>query len=256
MGIDFTEFQSVDYPSKLVKQIEDSYKKGARGIKLWKFISLGIKDKNDNFLRLDDGRINAIFTTAARLQIPVLMHVADPTAFFKVNDCKNERWEELNENPDWNFHDPKFFSFNELMNMQDNVIERNPDTTFIVAHFGSFSENLAHVGKRLDRYPNMYIDMAARLAELGRQPYSSRDFFIKYQDRILFGSDFTPLTNIQAYQPYFRFLETKDEYFDYQPEGEKPGQGRWKIYGINLPDEVLKKVYYNNAASILKLNSF
>ena len=253
MWIDFSDFEADDFYEKTEQLIISSYKLGIKGIKLWKFISLGLTDKKGNYLRLDDARLDVIFKTAAKLQIPILMHVADPTAFFKKIDKHNERWEEVQEHPDWSYYDPKFFSFQELMIMQDNVIERNPDTTFIVAHFGSYSENLAHVAERLERYPNMYVDTAARLAELGRQPYSSREFFIKYQDRIVFGTDLTPIDDYRSYYPYFRFLETKDEYFDYQCEGTKPGQGRWKIYGIYLPDEVLKKIYYQNAAGILNI---
>ena len=253
MWIDFTDFEAEDFTGRVQQQIRDCYCLGAKGIKLWKFISLGLKDKQGNYLRLDDSRLNVIFTTAADLQIPVLMHVADPTAFFKPIDQNNERWEELQENPDWSFADQKFFRFAELMTMQDNVIARNPKTTFIVAHFGSYSENLGHVATRLEKYPNMYIDTAARLAELGRQPYTSREFFLRHQDRILFGTDFTPIDDYRAYYPYFRFFETKDEYFDYQGVGQRPGQGRWKIYGIDLPDEVLRKIYYDNARQILKL---
>ena len=171
----------------------------------------------------------------------------------KKLDNTNERYEELQVNPDWSFADKKFYGFEELMLMQDKVINDHPNTTFIVAHFGSYSENLSHVAKRLDKYPNMYIDTAARLAELGRQPYSSKSFFHKYQDRILFGTDLTPKDDYRAYYPYFRFFETQDEYFDYQCPGEMPGQGRWKIYGIDLPDEILKKIYYQNIAKILGL---
>ena len=251
MWIDFTDFENPDFPERTREKMRLCFKMGARGVKLWKFISLGITDSQGNYLRLDDERLNVIFTTAAELQIPVLMHVADPTAFFKPLDEFNERFEELQANPDWSFYDPKFFSFKELMEMQDRVIAKNPATTFIVAHFGSYSENLNHVAKRLESYPNMYVDTAARLAELGRQPYSSYDFFMKFQDRILFGTDLTPDADYRAYYPYFRFFETKDEYFDYQAPGQRPGQGRWKIYGIDLPDEILKKIYYENAKKIL-----
>ena len=253
MWIDFEGINNDVFTKKAKKQIIDCYEKGAKGIKLWKFISLGITNKDGSYLRFDDERLAVIFETAAELKIPILMHIADPTAFFKPINNKNERIEELQVNPDWSFCDEKYFSFNELMTMQDNVIEKHKDTTFIVAHFGSYSENLNHVAKRLDKYPNMYIDTAARLAELGRQPYSAREFFLKYQDRILFGTDLTPVDDYRAYYPYFRFLETKDEYFDYQCQGTMPGQGRWKIYGIYLPDEVLHKVYYENSARILKL---
>lgn len=251
--IDVSRIDESDFKETTRKHLVESYNKGARGIKMWKVISLNQKDKSSKYIRTDDDRLQVVYETAALLDIPVLIHIADPVAFFLPIDERNERYEELVENPDWSFISEDKYSFNELMDMQDNMIEKNPNTNFIVAHFGSYAENLAHVASRLDRYPNMYVDMAARIAELGRTPYTSRDFFIKYSDRILYGTDCTPL-NLKSHEKYFRFLETYDEYFEYQEDDEMPGQGRWKIYGIGLPDDVLRNVYYRNACKLLRLN--
>jgi predicted TIM-barrel fold metal-dependent hydrolase len=167
-------------------------------------------------------------------------------AFFSPIEGKNERFEELAGFPEWSFAEEEFFKFDELMDMQENLLSSNPDTTFVLAHFGSYSENLGFVAKQLDGHPNMYIDMAARLNELGRQPYTSRKFLMKYQDRVLFGTDSFPGSSIFPY--YYRYLETWDEYFDYNNDIDS---GRWEIYGIGLPDEVLIKIYHANAVKLV-----
>lgn len=252
--IDVTKIDDSDFDTWVTNHLEKAYKLGCRGIKMWKVISLNQKDKSGNYIRTDDPRLTIVYDTAARLQMPILIHIADPTAFFEPVDYTNERYDELNQHPDWQFGKPGQLSFAQLMEMQDNMIERHPATTFVVAHFGSYAENLKHVAARLDRYPNMYIDTAARFAELGRVPYSARAFFIKYQDRILYGTDESP-QDFNQYPMSFRFLETKDEYFPYWVDGQIPGQGWFYIYGIDLPDEVLEKVYYKNALKILHKNS-
>ena len=229
----------------------DSYMRGCRGIKLWKDLSLWERDKYGRPIRTDDPRFDIIYDTAAKLHIPVLMHVADPAAFFTPKSEKNERWEELDVCPEWDFSDhEKYMSFEELMEMQENTVRSHPETTFVIAHVGSYAENLEWVSGQLEKYPNMYIDVAARLAELGRVPYSAEKFFVKHQDRILFGT----ALSMGYHKIYYRFFETKDEYFPYQPEGELPGQGRWAIYGIGLEDEILKKIYYKNACKVLSLD--
>lgn len=250
--IDVSRIDDEDFSKWVVQHLEESYQKGARGIKMWKVISLEQKDKRGHYIRTDDPRLDIVYETAARLHMPILIHIADPVAFFEPVDEHNERYEELRHHPDWQFGKPGQMSFTELMDMQDAMIEHHPNTTFVVAHFGSYAENLEHVAKRLDRYPNMYIDIAARVAELGRVPYSSKRFFERYQDRILFGTDCCPL-DLGMHTIYYRFLETMDEYFPYQVEGELPGQGRWAIYGIGLSDEILKKVYYQNACRIMRM---
>jgi len=230
---------------------------GIRGLKLWKNIGCTLKDLNGSYIRPDDDRLRPIWDAAAKYGLLVLFHIADPVSFFTPVDGKNEFYESLCENPDWSFYEhggEGRYTFEELMQQQDNLLAQNPDTTFIIAHVGSYAENLAWVGEQLDKHPNMYIDTAARNNLLGRQPYTARDFFIRYQDRILFGSDFFGVreeTDIQGfYADHYRFFETFDEYFKaYRSWGW--GQGRWNIYGLGLPDEVLRKFYADNAMKLL-----
>jgi len=179
-----------------------------------------------------------------------LIHVADPVAFFDPIDETNERWEVSGEHPDWAFTSPPFPSFMEIMNGFKNLVTRHENTTFIGAHVGCYGENLGWVGQMLDDCPNYYIDISARLGELGRQPYTARKFFIQYQDRVLFGSDMSP--DLDAYRLCYRFLETDDEYFNYNTS-EVPGQGRWYVHGMYLPDAVLEKIYRKNAMRVLGL---
>ncbi|MCI8334224.1 MAG: amidohydrolase family protein [Lachnospiraceae bacterium] len=255
MWVDMERFGEPDFPDRARRQIRECYRNGCCGIKMWKDLTLYRKDSSGKPIRTDDPRLNVIYETAAELGIPVLMHIGDPVAFFKPKDERNERYEELSANPDWEFSDrSRFLSFEELMEMQENTVRRHPGTTFVIAHVGSYAENLGWVGEQLSKYPNLYVDIAARLAELGRVPYSARRFFAAYQDRILFGTDSTPAT-LGAHPTYYRCLETEDEYFSYEPEGEIPGQGRWAIYGLFLEDEVLKKVYYKNACRLLHLDA-
>ena len=168
-------------------------------------------------------------------------------------DPTNERWEELHAHPDWQFPSPPFPAFYAILNGLANLVARHPETTFVGAHVGCCAEDLGWVGALLDRCPNFYIDISARLGELGRQPYTARRFFIRrYADRILFGLDTPP--NAAAYRLYYRFLETDDEYFNYGL-GDSPTQGRWQIYGLYLPHEVLEKIYHLNAERVLGLYS-
>jgi predicted TIM-barrel fold metal-dependent hydrolase len=174
--------------------------------------------------------------------------VADPLAFIDPVDETNERWEELGLHPDWVFTSPPFPPFLHIINGLANLVTRHPRTTFIGAHVGCYAENLAWVGALLDRCPNFHVDISARIGELGRQPYTARRFFLKYSDRILFGSDMGP--DLEAYRIMYRFLESDDEYFNYNPV-PIPQQGRWQIHGLYLPEDVLEKVYSRNAGRIL-----
>ncbi len=223
---------------------------GAYGIKIWKPFGLNVRDHDDKLVDVDDGRLDPIWETAGELGLPVMVHVADPVAFFDPIDETNERWEELRNHPDWAFTSPPFPPFKHVIDGFKNLVKRHRNTTFIGAHVGCYGENLSWVGQMLDDCPNFYIDISARLGELGRQPYTARRFFIEYQDRILFGSDMGP--DLAAYRLYYRFLETDDEYFNYSV-GDLPQQGRWYAYGLYLPDEVLRKVYAENAKKVLKL---
>jgi predicted TIM-barrel fold metal-dependent hydrolase len=222
--------------------------RGAQGLKIWKGLGLSVKDHQGKLVSVDDERLMPLWQTAGELGLPVTIHVADPVAFFDPIDETNERWEEIGAHPDWAFTSPPFPPFMSIMRGLENLVSRHAETVFIGAHFGCYSENLTWVGNLLDRCPNFHVDLSARIGELGRQPYTSRRFFLKYADRILFGLDLGP--DVPSYRIYYRFLETDDEYFNYN-EGDIPQQGRWFIYGIYLPDEVLEKVYYKNAERLL-----
>lgn len=252
--VDVARFEDPDFENYVHRSLREGVKLGMRGIKLWKPIGLGYKDKAGQYLRPDDERLRCIYQTAGELGIPVLFHIADPAAFFDPVDERNERYEELSENPDWSFAAPEFYKFHELMRMQENMIASNPKTTFIIAHLGSYAENLAQVGQWLDKYPNMYVDIAARIAELGRQPYTARAFLEKHSARVLFGTDHCG-SGVPNHPTYFRFLETFDEYFN--PQGEDdfaPNQGRWNIYGVGLSDQALRDIYYGNALRLLGMS--
>lgn len=247
--LDIARFEEADFEQYVVKTIENSVQRGVKGLKFWKNISLSITDSQGRYLRVDDDRLDVIWETAGSYHLPVLIHIADPVAFFKPIDAFNERFEELHVHPEWSFSDEKYYRFEELMEMQENLFAKHKNTTFVVAHAGSCAEDLSYVSRLLDRFPNIHIDIAARIAELGRQPYTARRFFNQYSDRIIFGTDATPFST-DLYPVYYRCLETFDEYFDYTPDGT-PNQGRWKIYGIGLEQDVLEKVYYKNAEKLL-----
>jgi len=198
---------------------------------------------------VDDPRLDPLWAKCGELGIPVMIHVSDPKAFFTPVDRFNERYDELGEHPDWAFYGDQFPSKEEILAQRNRVIARHPETIFIGAHMGTLPEELHQVGLWLDMYPNFYVDIDARISDLGRQPYTARKFLIHYQDRVLFGTDTTP--NAEAYRIYYRFLETFDEYFNPTPSHHL--QGRWMIYGVGLPDEVLEKIYYKNAEKILSL---
>jgi predicted TIM-barrel fold metal-dependent hydrolase len=221
---------------------------GAEGLKIWKGFGLQVRDEQDRVVRVNDPRLDPIWRTAGELGFPVLIHVADPVAFFDPVDGHNERWEELGAHPDWTFTSPPFPPFMQILEGLRVLVRRHPGTLFIGAHVGCYAENLEWVGEMLNECPNFYVDIAARIGELGRQPYSARRFMIQYQDRILFGSDMGP--ELEAYRLAFRFLETEDEYFNYSA-GDVPTQGRWHVHGLHLPDETLKKIYSENARRVL-----
>lgn len=249
-GVDWSQWQKHgnQFPDWAAKRIAAQKEAGAQGIKIWKPFGLQIKDPLGNLVKVDDARLAPIWETAGELKLPIMIHVADPVAFFDPIDETNERWEELQSHPDWSFPSPPYPPFMNILNALQNLVHRHSSTLFIGAHVGCYAENLNWVGKMLDHCPNYFIDISARTAELGRQPYSARKFFFEHQDRILFGSDLGP--DLEEYRAYFRFLETDNEYFNYGTS-EIPKQGRWQIYGLYLPDEALKKVYFSNADRIL-----
>jgi predicted TIM-barrel fold metal-dependent hydrolase len=252
----YEHFLDPNYPSLQADAIVQAHREGACALKILKTLGLYLREgiTTGPLVKIDDPRFDPMWDACGQLGMPVAIHVSDPIAFFAPIDRYNERYEELANHPDWSFHGRDFPSNDELLAARDRVIARHPRTRFILLHVGNFAENLARVSATLDRFPNATVDIAARIGELGRQPRTARAFFDRYQDRILFGTDATPhgddfpqqLFNERLYQIYYRFLETNDEYFDYAPSSVPP-QGRWRIYGINLPDAVLKKVYNANA---------
>ncbi len=244
--MDWSGVERSDFTDVTLQRLERLVEHGAKGIKFWKDLGLSVRDAKGKLLRLDDERLAPVFDKAAELKIPVMFHTADPDAFFLPIDEHNERYEELAAHPDWSFHG-SHFSKKELLDQRDRVIARHPKTTFVAAHVAECGENLARVTSLLETYPNVYIDISARASELGRQPYSARALFLKFADRILFGADLVPEESM--YRLFYRFLETADEYFDYPSHASR--QGRWEIYGMYLPDEVLRKVYRENALRLL-----
>ena len=240
--------QRPDFGRRIAKQLAEAKTRGASGVKFFKEFGLTWKDANGSLLRIDDERWNEIWRACGELGLPVLMHVADPVAFFLPIDHTNERWEELHRRPQWSFHGPQFPKREELLAAFLRVVKQHPQTNFIGAHVASNAEDLGAVSEWLDAHPNLYVEFASRIAELGRQPYSARRFCVKYADRILFGSD-GPWPE-QRVRYYWRFLETWDENFPYS-EKEFPPQGMWNIYGLGLPDDVLRKIYHENAAKLI-----
>jgi predicted TIM-barrel fold metal-dependent hydrolase len=244
-------------------EIVRAHAAGARGLKILKTLGLYLREgiSKGPLVKIDDRRFDAMWETCGSLGMPVAIHVSDPEAFFLPTDRFNERFEELNNHPDWSFYGGDFPSNAELLEARNRVLARHPKTQFIVLHVGNNAENLPYVGECMDRFPNMHVELGARIGELGRQPRMARKFFERYQERILFGTDAVPhgtdtpqqVFDDELYEIYYRFLETDDEYFDYAP-APVPPQGRWRIYGLGLPDGMLKKVYYENAAQLLRLN--
>jgi len=247
-GIDFSKIDDKKFASEVKEDLTRNFQYGMRGIKIFKQLGLYYRDSSGKLIMPDDVRLKPVWDTAAELKIPVLIHVADPVAFFKPLDGKNERYEELSRHPDWHYYGKGLPSFEELIESVERLIANNPDTIFILAHVGWYSENLNWVSDKLDKYSNIYVDIGARISELGRQPYSSKKFFEKYANRIIFGTDLSP--NVEMYRIYYRFLETEDEYFNYSTS-EVPPQGRWYIYGLELRDEVLRKIYKENIEKLV-----
>jgi predicted TIM-barrel fold metal-dependent hydrolase len=209
---------------------------------------VGYRNPDGSLIAIDDPRFDPIWAACGRLGLPVIMHTADPSAFFEPIDATNERYEELSRHPDWHFPQDKFPSRAELHAARNRLFARHRETQFIAAHLGNDGEDLAEAGQLLDEHPNVVVEFASRISELGRQPYSARRFLMRYQDRILFGTD-GPWPETR-YRYYWRFLETWDEYFPYS-EKPFPPQGFWRIYGVALPDSVLEKIYWRNAARVI-----
>jgi predicted TIM-barrel fold metal-dependent hydrolase len=240
---------SGDIGAAAAASLRASARAGAAGVKVWKDLGLHVRDEDGELILPDDRRLIPLWEACAEEHVPVFIHTADPVAFFDPIDERNERYEQLHAHPEWSFADPSFPRFGRLIDALEGLVAANPDTTFVGVHVGGYAENLARVGAMLDAYPNYHVDIAARVAELGRQPRTTRAFVEAHADRVLFGIDeFPPAA--ENYAIYFRFLETADEHFPHSSE-EVPLMGRWAISGLDLPDEVLRKVYAQNALRLI-----
>jgi predicted TIM-barrel fold metal-dependent hydrolase len=243
--LDWSKINEPNFGDLMVRQVRDSVDRGARGLKVLKELGLGVRDSAGKLIRIDDPRLDAVWEECGRLGIPVFIHTADPEAFFYPIDSTNERYEELIEHPDWSFYGGDYPSLRELLAQRDRMFAKHPRTAFVALHFGSWPENLDFVEKTLQKFPNVMIETGAREGEIGRQPRRTRQLFMKYSDRIMFGTD--EGADESMYKNYFRWLETEDEYFPY---AQYPAQGRWMIYGLGLPADALEKVYHRNAEEL------
>ncbi len=237
------------FVEEAVEVLRDHVRRGARGLKILKELGLHYKDAAGKLLSIDDERFAPVFEEAQRLGVPVLMHQSDPAAFFDPITPANEHYDSLLKYPSWSFCDPKFPRKDELIRRRDRVISRHPGTTFILPHVGNYPEKLDYVSQLIDEHPNVYVDISARIDELGRIPARAREFFLKHQDRILFGTDMP--ASLEMYQCYFRFLETYDENIIPPDYDGTFGRYRWTITGLGLPRDVLKKVYYQNVLKVI-----
>jgi len=243
-NIDFGGIGQSGWTEKAVKQLEEDVKYGANGLKIFKNLGLSVKDNNGKRVAVDDPRLDAIWDKCGELKIPVLIHTADPKPFWDPEDEHNERWLEIASHPGRKRNDSDPAPWEVLIEEQHRMFKKHPKTTFIAAHFGWYPNDLGKLGRLLNDMPNVNVEFGAVIAELGRQPRTARKFFEQYQDRILFGKDsWVP----EEYATYFRVLETEDEYFPYH----KKYHAFWAMYGMGLPDTILKKVYYKNALRII-----
>ncbi|MGH9342630.1 MAG: amidohydrolase family protein [Terriglobia bacterium] len=242
------DYSRIDEPNYLVETLEEAHAAGARGVKVLKDLGLTVRDARGRLVRIDDPRLDCVWERAGQLDIPVGIHTADPDAFFARVDRHNERYQQLIVHPDWSFFGKGFPSKSELLAQRNHVFEKHPATRFWGLHMANHPENLDVVTEWLETYSNLTLELGGRIAELGRQPRRARQFLQQFQDRVMFGMD-TKLS-VDSYRTYFRFLETDDEAFDYPGY---PWMGAWKIYGLNLPDDALLKLYHDNAARELRL---
>lgn len=242
-NLDFDGIDDPDWTARTVRQLEEDVKMGANGLKIYKSLGMFSRDSKGNRIPVDDPRIDPVWEKCGELGIPVLIHSADPRPFWQPFDENNERWLELKtHNRRRHDHDP--VSWETIIAEQHRMFAKHPKTKFINAHLGWYGNDLAKLGQLMDELPNMYTEIGAVIAELGRQPRFAREFLIKYQDRVMFGKDsWVP----EEYTTYFRVLETADDYFPYH----KRYHAFWRMYGLDLPDDVLKKIYYKNALKVI-----
>ena len=243
VNLNLNKIDEKDFAASSVEILKNAVKDGAIGLKIYKNLGLNLKDSEGNRVKVDDKRLSAIWEACADLKIPVLIHSGEPSPFFDPIDKYNERWLHARQKPRSFRPQDKYPSFDTVMQEQYNMFKRHSNTIFINAHMGWMANNLDKLERHLDSLPNVYTEFGAVIGELGRQPRRARQFFIDYQDRVMFGKD---TYRKSEFDVYFRVLETKDEYFDYY----RKRHGLWKMYGLDLPDEVLKKIYYKNALKL------
>jgi predicted TIM-barrel fold metal-dependent hydrolase len=249
------------FGERMAERLAHQVARGACGLKIFKELGLRHRDANGDLIPVDDPRLDPLWAMAGELGVPVLIHTADPVAFFQPLDEANERWEELQRHPDWHFGKPEFLAHDTLLVQRNCVIERHAGTIFIGAHLGNYPENLSYVDACLDRYPNFCVDTSARIGEIGRHPVEEvRAFFLKHQDRVLFGSDLVLGWDVfdqgeqnegeleAHYQDHWRFFETDEQQIPYPGF---PNQGRWQVDAIALPAVVLEKLYKGNARRLI-----
>ena len=249
--------ERTDFGTIEAERLTASVRAGARGLKIWKDLGLTIRDTDGSLIGVDDPRLSPLWDAAAELDVPVLIHFADPAAFFEPLTFANERWLELQLHPDWHRYPPRKPgnrsavrppSFEELHDQFAALLRLHPSTTFIGAHMASSAEDLSRVSRLLDEHSNLYVDTSGRLNELGRQPFTSREFLLRFQDRVLFGTDAGP--EVEVCRLHYRFFETPAEYVPYS-SSMSPHQGNWRIYGVDLPDDALRKIYRDNAMRLI-----
>ncbi len=237
-----------DFARFMPDLIEEAARLGADGLKVPKGLGLGVRDAEGRLYPVDHERFDPIWERCGELGLPVTIHTADPVAFFQPLDGRNERWDELHAHPHWHFHGGDYPAFGDLIAQLGRLIRNHPETIFIGAHVGAYAENVPYVASELAACPNYYVDLSERIPELGRQPYTARSFLIEHADRVLWGTDRTP-RELHVYETWRRLLETRDEYFAYSPD-HPPRQGRWRVYGLGLPEEALERIYRVNAANL------
>lgn len=243
-NLKYDDLNTSGYGKRAAERLEQDVRNGAQGLKIFKNFGMDLKYANGQRVHVDDPEFDPVWDKCAELKIPVLIHIAEPSAFFDPWDYHNERWLELKQFPGRARPPERYPPFETLIVERNHLFAKHPNTNFIAAHLAFHGNDLERLGKTLDSLPNMYVDIAAVLAELGRQPYSAHDFLVKYQDRVLMGKD---IYEVNEYKWYFRALETRDEYFEYY----RSRHAFWRIYGFQMPDEVLKKVYYKNALKLV-----
>jgi len=243
VNIDFNKIDDPDFGTNNVEIIKDAVKQGVIGLKVYKNLGLNLRDNSGERVKVDDKRLNPIWEICGELNIPVLIHSGEPSPFFDPIDKYNERWLHARQKPQSFRNSDEYPSFDEVMQEQYNMFKKNPNTIFINAHLGWYGNDLDKMSAQLDDLPNVYTEIGAVIAELGRQPIRARKFFVEHQDRVLFGKDTYKKSEFDV---YFRILETSDEYFDYY----RKRHAHWKMYGLNLPDSILKKLYYKNARKL------